>query len=76
MTCLPDSSGANWFQCALGTVGCPRVHDLVTPHCIACAAGGPCPWGHDPPAVARTMTQEEYLQLVRGTYQRSEEHGW
>jgi hypothetical protein len=47
--CKPDSSGANWFRCAQGTVGCPRIHDGRTPHCIACTAGDPC--GHNPPVL-------------------------
>lgn len=52
-SCKPDSSGANWFMCHLGTVGCPRVHEGLIPHCIECAAGGPCRYQHDPPAVER-----------------------
>lgn len=55
--CRPDSSGADWFQCARGTVGCPRCHDGLTPHCIECSAGGPCRYGHDPPAVEVTVEE-------------------
>jgi hypothetical protein len=64
-SCKPDSSGADWFQCAQGTIGCPRVHDGRTPHCIACTAATrvalildldadaapPCPFEHDPPVL-------------------------
>lgn len=63
--CRPDSSGADWFRCSHGTIGCPRVHDLLTPHCIECAAGVSCGWDHDPPALERKMTLEEYDELVR-----------
>lgn len=56
--CKPDSSGANWFMCPRGTVGCPIMHDGLTPHCIACTAGEPCEWEHDPPGLE--MTVEAY----------------
>lgn len=39
--CQPDSSGADWFECARGTVGCPRVHDRVQPTCRHCGSSGP-----------------------------------
>ena len=52
--CKPDSSGANWFRCHRGTVGCPRIHDGLTPHCIACVAGESCEWEHEPPALEIT----------------------
>ena len=44
--CKPDSTGADWFACARGTIGCPRIHDGLTPHCLACAHGT-CRY-HDP----------------------------
>lgn len=66
--CRPDSSGANWFKCAHGTVGCPRVHDLLTPHCIECTAGGECGWGHEPPVLERKMSPEEYEDLKRACH--------
>ena len=53
--CLPDSSGADWFKCHRGTVGCPYVHDGMLPHCIECQAGGPCRFEHDPPAVEKPV---------------------
>lgn len=58
--CRPDSSGADWFMCSRGTVGCPFVHDGLTPHCIECAAGfPPCKWAHDPPALEERVGQAE-----------------
>lgn len=51
VVCRPDSSGAGWFQCARGTVGCPYIHDGRTPHCIACANGTSCAYRHDPPVL-------------------------
>jgi hypothetical protein len=49
--CKPDSTGADWFACSRGTVGCPYVHDHRSPHCIACEAGEPCRFRHDPPVL-------------------------
>lgn len=46
--CRPDSSGADWFVCPRGTIGCPICHDGLTPHCRECAAGA-CSFGHEPP---------------------------
>jgi len=63
MNCLPDSSGADWFMCHRGTVGCPRIHDGLTPHCIECAAGGPCGWDHEPPVLE--VTWEMYSAACR-----------
>lgn len=57
-SCRPDSSGSDWFRCTRGTVGCPKTHDGLVPHCIACQAGEPC--HHDPPAVE--MTWDEYTK--------------
>jgi hypothetical protein len=64
MSCRIDSwvqnGGTAWFQCQRGTVGCPVIHDGFTPHCIQCAAGGPCKWHAEP---ALEMTEEEYRKL-------------
>lgn len=57
MSCRADSTGADWFTCARGTVGCPRIHDDRTPHCTGCLAGD-CRFAHDPPAVE--MSWAEY----------------
>lgn len=51
VACRPDSTGANWFQCANGTIGCPYIHNGRTPHCIACGNGTPCEYRHDPPVL-------------------------
>lgn len=61
--CKPDSCGTNWFRCHLGTIGCPRIHDGLTPHCIACQTGQPCAFGHDPPGVE--MSEAEYRERER-----------
>lgn len=58
MSCKPDSTGANWFQCHHGTIGCPRIHDGRTPHCIACTEGTQCEFHHNPPELE--MSAEEY----------------
>jgi hypothetical protein len=60
MACKPDSSGADWFMCPLGTVGCPISHGGRTPHCIACTEGTPCRFDHDPPALERDYVAGEY----------------
>lgn len=49
--CRVDTQPNHWFRCHRGTVGCPRIHDGLTPHCMACAAGEECPYKHDPPAL-------------------------
>ena len=60
--CRPDSSGANWFMCSRGTVGCPICHDGLTPHCIECTDPSlTCRYGHEPPAVE--MTVEEHCEI-------------
>ena len=67
MSCRVDSwvlnGGTAWFQCSRGVVGCPVIHDGLTPHCIACAAGEPCRYNHEPPALE--MTEAEYRELKR-----------
>lgn len=55
--CHIDQQPNHWFQCALGTVGCPRIHNGRTPHCIKCTNGEPCEF-HDEPALE--MSAEEY----------------
>jgi len=37
--CHIDSQPHHWFRCALGTKGCPIIHDGVEPYCIACREG-------------------------------------
>lgn len=54
-TCLSDSSGVDWFACHRGTVGCPRFHNDLSPHCIACASGDPCRYNHGPAALEMTL---------------------
>jgi hypothetical protein len=64
VTCRVDTQSNHWFQCALGTVGCPHVHNGRTPHCIECAAGGPCRYQHDPPELE--VGVEEYVATRPG----------
>jgi hypothetical protein len=58
--CRIDGQGNHWFRCHRGTVGCPVIHDGLTPHCIACAAGESCEY-HELPALE--MTEDDYYAL-------------
>ena len=60
--CRIDSQSNHWFKCAHGTVGCPVIHGDRTPHCIACTAGEPCQFAHDPPALE--MSRAEYAAIA------------
>ena len=63
--CRPDSSGADWFRCSNGTVGCPRIHGGRTPHCIACASATPCRYQHNPPALEEAaLTSSQSTRCV------------
>lgn len=55
--CRRDSTGADWFVCHRGTIGCPRVHDSVTPHCRECETHS-CSWGHEPPHPAGVPVED------------------
>jgi hypothetical protein len=58
MSCKIDSQSNHWFKCSRGTVGCPRIHDDRTPHCIACTAGEYCKFHDDDPVLE--MSEAEY----------------
>jgi hypothetical protein len=58
------NGGSAWFECHRGTIGCPRIHDGFTPHCIACAAGT-CEYGHEPPALEMTETAYREMDEAR-----------
>lgn len=65
MTCRIDTQPNHWFQCARGTVGCPFIHGGRTPHCIACAAGEPCPYHAEP-----------VLEMSEAEYREKHARGW